>query len=158
MAELRNIVQEKYRGKGASRWGFVPRIGNSYFEVFFCGRCNTGAIEIYRAEVDKECLLNEIKSDHSRPTAIGTYWYDNRPIVNCPECGYADAATRTRMYIDALNGHIAHLFARDRWCTRNAQLDCRLSANMSNDGVLALYIGVWRTALFEQSAREGRLL
>ena len=37
MAELRTIVRKKYRGRGASRCGFVPRTG------FFCGRCNTGA-------------------------------------------------------------------------------------------------------------------
>ena len=39
LAEPRNIVQEKYRGRGASRCGFVPK--NRHF---FCGRCNTGAI------------------------------------------------------------------------------------------------------------------
>ena len=36
MAKVRNVVQKKYRGRGASSRGFVPRI------EFFCGRCNTG--------------------------------------------------------------------------------------------------------------------
>ena len=41
IAVLRNIVQEKkYRGRGASRSGFVPRI----VIFFFCERCNTGVL------------------------------------------------------------------------------------------------------------------
>ena len=37
MAELRNVVQEKYTGGGASRRGFVPRISEKKKK---CRRCN----------------------------------------------------------------------------------------------------------------------
>ena len=43
VAELRNVVQEKYTRRGASSGRFVLKIGEM---VFFCGRCNTGGYRI----------------------------------------------------------------------------------------------------------------
>ena len=40
VAERRNVVQEKYAGRGGSSRRFVQKIGEM---IFFCGRCNTGA-------------------------------------------------------------------------------------------------------------------
>ena len=39
VAERRNVVQEKYTGRGASSRGSVQKIGEM---TFFCGRCKTG--------------------------------------------------------------------------------------------------------------------
>ena len=39
VAERRNVVQEKYTGRGASSRRFVQKIGEM---TYFCGRCNTG--------------------------------------------------------------------------------------------------------------------
>ena len=55
VAERRNVVQEKYTGRGASSRRFVQKIGEM---TFFCGRCYTGGkdgVRTYgttRAEVD----------------------------------------------------------------------------------------------------------
>ena len=44
MAERRNVVREKYTGRGVSSRLFVRKFGEI---TFFCGRCNTGGIYIY---------------------------------------------------------------------------------------------------------------
>ena len=41
VAERRNVVEEKYTGRGASSRRFVQKISEM---TFFCGRCNTGVL------------------------------------------------------------------------------------------------------------------
>ena len=48
MAESRNVVQEKCRGRGASSRGFAEIFGEWYSYTYFCGRCNTGALHFTR--------------------------------------------------------------------------------------------------------------